>query len=104
MAVALVYATFPDMETARSLAREMLEARFAACATFWDAGSLYWWEGEIEAAEEAIALFKTHPDKVEALTKALAKAHPYEVPCILPVETTEPFEAYAAWIEDEATG
>jgi len=104
MTVALVYVTFPEPEQARSIAREMIEQRLAACVTFWPAGSMYWWEGEIETTEETLALFKTHEGRVHELTRRLSDAHPHDVPCVLPWPTFQPLEAYEAWVRKEATG
>ena len=101
MDLQLVYATFPDEETAKKLARAMLEERLAACATFWPAGSLYWWDGEIEEAEEHLALFKTSPGKAAVLVERLTAAHPYDVPCVLPLEVDGAPGAYRAWVEKE---
>ena len=104
MTVQLVYATFPDRATAERLARAMLEQRLAACATFWEAGSLYWWEGAIESADEALALFKTTRAQADGLIEALAQAHPYDVPCIVRVESSGCFPGYGQWVGAEATG
>lgn len=101
MDVAVVYATFPDRESAEDVASTVIEARHAACATFWDGGTMYWWEGEIEAGDETLALFKTAPGEVDGLVAALEQAHPYEVPCVLPLASTGGSEAYADWVRAE---
>ncbi len=103
MDVQLVYATFPDQETARTLARDMIERKLAACATFWEAGSMYRWEGQVEETTETLALFKTRADLVPDLEDALAEDHPYEVPCLLPVDVNHPHQAYALWVEEETS-
>lgn len=103
MTVQLVYATFPDEETARELGREALEQRVAACFTFWDAGSVYRWEGEVVEDEETLVLFKTSPEHREDLLAWLEDAHPYDVPCLLPLDSEDATQAYADWIGVETS-
>lgn len=101
MPVQLVYVTFPDEETAEELGQRMLEERLAACFTYWQAGTRYWWEGEIEAEEETLALFKTAPEERQALVDAIEDDHPYDVPCVLPLDSEGGTPGYAEWIQAE---
>lgn len=101
MDVQLVYATFPDPDSAEELGEQMLEDRLAACFTFWEAQSRYVWEAELVREEETLAMFKTAPAKREALVAALEDAHPYDVPCVLPLGSQGGPEAYTAWIDQQ---
>jgi len=101
MDVQLVYATFPDRETAKAIAEHAIEARTAACVTFWEAGTTYRWEGEIVEDEETLALFKAAPGDASKLVDAIDDQHPYDVPCILPVAADDVPEAYACWVRGE---
>lgn len=100
MTVHLVYATFPDRETAESIGTSLVEEGLAACVTFWSAGSVYRWEGEVTSEEEALAFFKTAPDRVVGLTDAIEDRHPYDVPCVLAIDVDESSESYGGWVED----
>lgn len=104
MDVQLVYATFPDRESAETLGQAVIEDKLAACVTYWEAGTTYRWEGEIETDEETLALFKTAPEKRAALVEALETEHPYDVPCVLPFASQGGAEGYAAWVEAETKG
>ncbi len=54
----LVLSTFPDAETARRIAHELVVERFAACANIIpQIESIYWWEGKIENGAETLAAF-----------------------------------------------
>lgn len=99
--IALVYALYPDHASAVQAARAMVERRLAACANILAAGrSVYRWEGEVKDEDEVPVLFKTMADQVQALTAALADAHPYELPAILswPAAASD---AYARWVDAE---
>jgi len=101
-AIVSVYATFADEEEARRIGAIVVEERLAACANVLGAcHSIYRWQGKVETANEAAAIFKARADKAEALVARIAALHSYDVPAITvwPVERTLP--AYAAWIIEE---
>ena len=56
---AMAYVTAPDRETARTIARVVVERRLAACANYWPVESRYWWEGTQEETSEFVIIFKT---------------------------------------------
>lgn len=102
MAAQLVYVTAPSLAEAESLARLAVEGRLAACANILPAmRSLYWWQGRLETADEAVLLLKTTEALVPALTRALAEAHSYDCPCVvaLPIASGNP--DFLRWIEAE---
>ena len=101
-ALILVLTTLPERSAAEALARELLEARLAACihvgATL---RSLYHWRGEIETAEETQLLIKTRESLYAALEAAILARHPYELPEIIVVPISHGLPAYLQWIAAE---
>lgn len=97
-----VYAVFADAGEAQRIARTIVEERLAACVNILgECHSIYRWQGKVEVATEAAAIFKARADKAEALTARIAELHSYDVPAIAvwPVKSTLP--AYADWVETE---
>jgi len=97
-----VYVTAPSLAEAESLARLAVEGRLAACANILPGmRSLYWWQGKLEQAEEAVLILKTTEALVPALTEALTRAHSYDCPCVvaLPIAAGNP--DFLRWIEAE---
>jgi periplasmic divalent cation tolerance protein len=87
MTACLIYSTWPDAETARACAAQLIESRVAACVTVLPvAYSTFIWEGKVQQADEAVMLVKTDKRKAEQAQSALRAAHPYDVPCILAVD------------------
>ena len=83
----LVYATFPDLATARSIGERLVRAQLAACINVLPGvTSIYRWEGQVEEAQEVAALIKTKRDAWEAVRAFIRDAHPYETPVILQLE------------------
>jgi len=55
-----VYTTFPGLVEAEEAAKVIVQQRLAACANIHPGMiSHYWWQGQVERAEEVVALFKT---------------------------------------------
>ena len=100
--IVTVYATFASDEEARRIARALVEERLAACANILGAcHSIYRWQGEVEEAEEAAALFKTRADRAEALIARLAELHSYDVPAAVVWPIRNVLDSYAEWVASE---
>ena len=95
----LVLSTFPDVATARRIARQLVEERCAACANLLPpVESIYWWEGKVENANETLVLFKTSADRYDALETTLRQLHPYEVPEIISFRIEQGLPEYLHWV------
>lgn len=95
----LVLSTFPDAETARRIARELVTQNFAACANLLPAvESIYRWEGKVEENGETLVFFKTTQARFPALQVQLKSLHPYEVPEIIALPIVVGLPAYLRWI------
>ncbi len=97
----MAYVTAPDRQSAEKMAREVLEARLAACANLAPIDSLFWWQGSLEHAKEVLVIFKTRRACVPRLIAVVKAAHPYEVPCIVTYPMDVGFAPYLAWIDRE---
>ncbi len=96
-----VITTVASEEEARTLARQALAARLAACVQIHPCFSLYHWQGKVEEDQEVRCLFKTRRDLVTPLLELLAGIHPYEVPEILAVPVEAGHQPYLDWLEGE---
>ena len=80
--ILLVRTTVADAASADRLARQIVEERLAACATFSTARSVYRWLGKVETNDETEILFKTTLDRAALLTARITALHSYELPVI----------------------
>ncbi len=95
----LVFSTFPDSDTARTVARTLVAEKLVACVNLLPAvTSIYVWQGRHEESTEILALLKTPCDRYPALEARLRALHPYEVPEIIAVEITAALPKYLQWI------
>ena len=95
----LVYVTHENETNARSLVSSILNKKLAACANTFPITASYWWEGKVVHGGEVVSILKTLPDLWEPLKEAILKIHPYEVPCIMKLET-QVNESYYNWIKE----
>lgn len=101
----IVFCTFPDAETARRIARILVEEKLAACANLIpQVESIYRWKGAIETASEVQALIKSTTWKYQMLEARILKLHPYEVPEIVSVRINDGHLDYLRWIEESVIG
>ena len=97
--VLLALSTFPDIETARRIARELVTDKFAACANIIPAiESIYRWQGKIEQGNETLVLFKTTAARSAAFQEKLKSLHPYDVPEIIFLRVEEGSPEYLGWV------
>lgn len=96
----IVFCTCPDPETARRIARTVVERRAAACASLVPGlTSVYRWQEQIETTAETLLMIKTTDAGYGLLEKTIRELHPYEVPEILAVDATNGLPAYLQWVE-----
>ncbi|MFZ5503445.1 MAG: divalent-cation tolerance protein CutA [Pseudomonadota bacterium] len=100
--VLLVMTNLPDVASAAQLARQLVEARAAACVNqLAPVASTYRWRGKMETATEIPLLIKTTQTAYPQLEKLLRDNHPYELPEIVAVTVTAGLPAYLDWVVRE---
>ena len=100
-----VLMTAPDPGTAEDLVRTLVEERWAACGNVIPGlVSVYWWEGEVERAEEVQVILKTTAGKISGLVDRAVELHPYDVPEVLALPVTEGYRPYMEWVGAECRG
>ena len=96
----LILSTFPDADTARRIARILVEEKLAACVNLVpQIESIYRWKGAIETASEVLALIKSTIGKYQMLENRIRELHPYEVPEIVCLHIETGSLDYLRWIE-----
>jgi len=97
--VLLALSTFPDIETARRIARQLVTENFVACANIVPAvESIYRWQGKVEEGNETLVLFKTTAARSAAFQEKLKLLHPYDVPEIICLSIADGLSEYLQWV------
>lgn len=94
--------TVPSKVAAQTIADTLLREKLAACVQIvGPVESRYWWQGNLETAEEWQCVAKSRLSLFARLEEAIRRVHPYEVPEILasPIEIGN--ADYLAWLDRE---
>ncbi len=95
----LVYGTFPDRDTAISIAGELIDGKLAACVNvLGEMTSIYNWEGERHTDPEVAALIKTRAGLVDAVVARVCALHPYDNPALVALPAAGGAPAFLDWI------
>src|ERR1700685_663751 len=90
---------------AMELARAAFPARRAACSQVaGPIASTYWWNDEIERAEEWFVFFKLPADRYQELAAFLVEQHSYDEPEILATAFVAGSPSFLTWISEETSG
>jgi periplasmic divalent cation tolerance protein len=102
--VVIVLTTWPDDDRAATVARDLVEARHAACVTRLPRHAVvYRWQGAVEEAEEHQWVIKTTARALDALWQAVRAAHPYETPEWLVITVADGSDAYLQWVRESTS-
>lgn len=100
----VVFATFPDAETARRIVRTLIEERLIACGNLIPAvESIYTWKGAVETSAEVFAVLKTESWRYPGVEQRLRELHPYEVPECIALRVADGLPDYLRWITESVT-
>ena len=90
-----------DKAAAKTLAKKLVKAKFAACISVFKANSVYFWDGEVKDEKERVLLIKTAV-KFKKVAKFIAKHHDYELPEIVAFKADNTSKKYKKWIKKES--
>lgn len=89
-------------DEAAAIADALLSRRLAACVQIvGPIQSRYWWQGELESAEEWLCLAKTTTERADAVVAAVGEVHSYETPEIVVTAILGGSDAYLQWVAGE---
>jgi periplasmic divalent cation tolerance protein len=84
------------------LARSAVRARIAACGQVaGPVASTYWWNEELERAEEWFVFFKLPADRYADLAAFINEHHSYDEPEIIAVPIVAGAAGYLQWLTEE---
>ena len=96
----VIITTCPDKDSAKGIARRLVERRLAACVQMLPIESVYRWDSEICDDSEVMLLIKSRTMLYDRIAAAIRENHAYEVPEIIQIPITDGLPAYLRWIDD----
>ena len=100
----IVLTTLPADADGAAFARELVEARLAACVNLSaPMESIYRWEGTVEVEAERQLVIKTSRERVAALWDRVRELHPYDMPEFLVTPVVDGNDAYLRWVAESTS-
>ncbi|MDD5069104.1 MAG: divalent-cation tolerance protein CutA [Candidatus Omnitrophica bacterium] len=97
-----VFVTIPKKE-AENMAKMLVEERVCACVNIVDGvKSFFWWEGQVDTAEESLLIIKTKESLFSRLKEMVSANHSYSVPEIISFKIDNLNQPYLEWLNKEA--
>ena len=96
----IIIATFPNKDSAKKIARLLVEQRLAACVQLLPIESIYLWKDEICDENEIMLLIKSKTILFEKIVSEIKTHHSYELPEIIQLPITAGLPEYLQWIDD----
>jgi periplasmic divalent cation tolerance protein len=94
--------TVANAEEARRIAEVLLKQRKAACVNIVPkVSSLFWWQDEIDSAEENLLIVKTKALQLNEVIRLVKENHSYEIPAIIALPIVGGNQDYLDWIGEE---
>tara|TARA_B100000315_G_scaffold196674_1_gene187814 strand:- start:950 stop:1282 length:333 start_codon:yes stop_codon:yes gene_type:complete len=98
-----LFITTTTGEEAQLISRTLLRQRKAACISIVPkVSSLFWWQGNIEQAEESLLVVKTKAELLQEIVKLVKEIHSSDVPEIIALPIVGGSQDYLEWIGEEA--
>ncbi|MFB6356304.1 MAG: divalent-cation tolerance protein CutA [bacterium] len=100
--ICLVRTTLGSKDTAREIARELVEKRLAACVQVGTGvQTFYHWENEMQVETEIPLLIKTSRESLQKLERWIDQNHPYDTPEFLVSSVDQSSEGYEDWVKKQ---
>ena len=96
----MVVTTTADKESAREIAKLLVERRLAACVQMFPIESVYFWQDKICQENETALFIKSKTAQFDKIKTAIKENHKYEVPEIIQMPITGGLPEYLKWIDD----
>jgi len=97
----MVFATAPDDQSAKKIARGLVANKLAACVTIVPRiTSIYAWEGEVIEDPEVLLMMKTRTSRLDELTQFVVDNHPYRVAEVISTSILHGNQLYLDWISE----
>ena len=102
MKVNFIYMTAGSKDEARTIGKELVIARLAACVNILDnMNSFYMWKGKLQNDTEIVIIAKTTEDRLPALIEKVKSLHSYDCPCIVSIPVSDGNQDFLDWIAKE---
>lgn len=88
-------------QEAQKIADSLLEKKLVACIEFFEAKSKYWWQGELETANEIKMIMHSAEHLFQAVETEIKKLHSYETFVLQAIPVAHVSQDALHWLQKE---
>jgi len=97
----VIFVTAANKKEAEKIASALIKEKLAACVNIIEnVNSLFWWQGKVDNAKEALLVIKSRNTLMSKLIKKVKSLHSYEVPEIIALPIVSGDKKYLKWINE----
>lgn len=97
----VVFITASNQKEASNIAKALLENKLVACVNILDkVKSIFWWQGKIDQAQEALLIVKSKKSELNKIIKLVKSIHSYQVPEIIASPIIGGNQSYLRWLNE----
>jgi periplasmic divalent cation tolerance protein len=97
----VIFVTTANKKEAEKIASSLVKEKLAACVNIMEnVHSLFWWQGRVDEAYEALLIVKTRKALLSKLIKKVKSLHSYEVPEIIALPIIAGNREYLQWLNE----
>ncbi len=97
----VIFVTAANKKEAEKIASSLVKEKLAACVNIIEnVNSLFWWEGKVDSAKEALLVIKSRGPLMNKLIKKVKSLHSYKVPEIIALPIVSGDKKYLKWINE----
>ena len=97
--ISIIRTTESSIENVLSITKKILEKKLAACASYKQINSSFWWKNKLVETKEFTISFKTTKNNTKKLISFLKSIHSYETPEILIYDAISD-EKFLKWVNE----
>ena len=97
----VIFITTSNKKEAKRIASGILKNKLAACVNIVGGiESLFWWQGKIDSAKEALLIVKSKKQNLDKIIRLVKSLHSYDVPEIIALPVTGGYKPYLRWVDE----
>jgi periplasmic divalent cation tolerance protein len=101
----VIFITTEAGEEAQLISKVLLEQRKAACINIVPkVSSLFWWQGNIDSAQESLLVVKTKASLLDEIIQLVKEIHSNDIPEIIALPIVGGNQDYLEWVGKELEG
>jgi periplasmic divalent cation tolerance protein len=97
----IVLSTCGSNEEARTIARDLLQRKLAACINIFPVSSCYRWKRKIVKGREWLMIIKTNSRIFPKVKQRILALNSYEVPEVVSLKMDAGSQPYLTWLDGE---